>query len=64
MQLKHRVHCALWFAETFGLEVSTIKFKDAGTKEREYIVDYWEKAHSKPSVSADWGRQWQIWKTH
>lgn len=53
MQLKHRVHSALWFAETFGLEVSTIKFKDAGTKEREYIVDYWEKAHSKPSVSAD-----------
>ena len=48
MQLKDRAHCALWFAKTFGLGVSTIKFKDVSDRDRDYTVDYAEKTHSKP----------------
>ena len=37
--LKERAECALWFAKSFGLELSSLKFKDVKCNET-YVLDY------------------------
>lgn len=46
-QLKERAECALWFAKSFGLEISCLKFKDSENNE-DYSFDY----QKTPSTSS------------
>jgi len=50
--LKERAECALWFAKSFGLELSCLKFKDVKSNET-YSLDYQTPTTSRPEEAAE-----------
>ena len=52
--LKERAECALWFAKSFGLELSCLKFKDRKSNET-YSLDYQTPTTSRAEETAETG---------